>query len=98
MLKTLLNLEWIYETPRQAKANKRLDIHTFDLIPPPPDELTALLTLSRRGNMLAIQQRAVQIAQMGEKYGPFANKLERLARGYEVKKIRDFIDQFVGED
>ncbi len=97
MLETYLVLEWIYAPPA-AMAEKQADSATLELIPPPPDELAALLNLSRRGNMQAIRQRVAQISQMGEQYRPFAAKLDQLAKGYEVKKVHNLIEKYVGEE
>ncbi len=96
MLETYLALEWIYEAPRAARTEKRPDSDTLDLIPPPADKLATLLDLSRQGNMQTIHQQATQIAQMGAKYRPFANTLEQLTTGYEVKKIHTLIEHYAG--
>ncbi|MCP4541471.1 MAG: response regulator, partial [Chloroflexi bacterium] len=96
MLANYLTLEWIYQAP--SATLKQPDSDTLDLIPPPPEQLAALLNLSRRGNMQEIAQQAAQIAQMGEQYRPFAHLLEQLARGYQVKKVQNLIKRYAGEE
>jgi CheY-like chemotaxis protein len=68
------------------------------LVPPPQEELVVLLDLARRGDMRTIQGRATHIETLGEQYVPFADKLRKLAKGFEERQIRTLIEKYVEED
>ena len=84
-----LGLAWIYA---EAKAESKAP-----LVPPPPEELAALYRLVDEGRILDIRAQAVRLEKMGEAYLPFARKLQNLARGFEINKIKLFIEQFIEE-
>jgi signal transduction histidine kinase/ligand-binding sensor domain-containing protein/DNA-binding NarL/FixJ family response regulator len=85
-----LKLEWIYEAvDEEAREIK-------SLVPPPEDELEALLDLIERGNIRGIRERAVQIGKMDARYRPFVDRLDQLARDYEEKEIRALVEQSMG--
>ncbi len=67
------------------------------LIPPPKNELNALLELAQSGDMMAIERKAVQIAQMNEQYLPFANKICKLAKGFEEDEISMLLEQYLNK-
>ena len=68
------------------------------LFVPPQRELESLYELARWGNMRNIAQRAASLAEMDERYAPFAGQLEALANGYQSKAIVQFVEQFLAED
>ena len=65
---------------------------------PPQQELESLYELAQRGNMRSIEQRAESLAEMDERYAPFAGQLEALAKGYQSKAILQFVEQFLESD
>ena len=56
-----------------------------------------LYRLVNKGRILDIQAQAVGLEKMGEAYLPFSRKLQELARGFEINKIKTFIEQFIEE-
>jgi hypothetical protein len=66
-------------------------------VPPPPEELAALVYLARRGNMRKIWEQAALIEQMDKKYQPFAHTLEQLAKSYQEEEVRAFLEHYKGE-
>ena len=63
------------------------------LLAPPQQELEILHGLAMRGNMRKIEQRADHLAELDERYRPFANQLRRLADGYQSQAILSLVEQ-----
>ncbi len=68
------------------------------LISPPQEELTILLDLTLRGNMIALEKQADHLEAMDEKLIPFANKLRRLTKNFEDEQILTFIEQYAKQN
>jgi anti-sigma regulatory factor (Ser/Thr protein kinase) len=60
---------------------------------PPPEEVAILLELATMGDMRGIQDRAIALEKIDEKYNPFAKKLGELARGFEDEKLLALIER-----
>ncbi len=93
-----LALEWVYgealaEDNRVSQA--KLAEEEKCLIPPPAAEIAILLDLAMKGEIPRLRQRAIQIAQMGQEFQPFASRLEQLARDYEEDRILRLIKQYM---
>lgn len=65
------------------------------LVPPPPEELEILRELALKGDVYALQARAVHIETLGAEYAPFARHLHALARDFRVRAVEEFVQQFV---
>jgi CheY-like chemotaxis protein/anti-sigma regulatory factor (Ser/Thr protein kinase) len=91
LLETRLKLAWIYAKPEGSAAG------AAPLLPPPSETLAALHELARMGEILEIQQQALQLEEMDAAYGPFARKLQKLAKAFEIDQIKVFIKQFIEE-
>ncbi len=64
------------------------------LMPPPADELNALLDMALRGDLLGIEIRADQIEKQ-KSYESFTRTLRRLAGELEDEKVIAFIKQYL---
>ncbi|NUN14055.1 MAG: response regulator [Myxococcales bacterium] len=73
-------------------------ISPASLVAPSPQEAAALLELAMQGDIKGILQQVDQIEQAGEQFAPFANQVRRLAKGFQMKQIREFVKQFVREE
>jgi PAS domain S-box-containing protein len=62
---------------------------------PPPGEIEVLYQLARRGNMKDIARRAAYLRQLDAAYAPLAERLCRLAAGYQSKEILSLVEQHV---
>ncbi|MCB9098518.1 MAG: AAA family ATPase [Anaerolineales bacterium] len=96
-----LQVEWIYETngdlPDQAGpavSPAAPATATPEMVPPPPDEVAALLDLALQGDIKAILNRLDAIETAGEAYHPFTGRIRLLAKNFQMKQIRDFIGQY----
>ena len=91
---TLLNLAWL-EEPSVDSSIKHGTVGT--LVTPPREEMETLHLLALQGNMQFILQRADHLAQLDERYRPFAERLSVLARGYRSKELLAFVKQYLKE-
>ncbi|GEM_PF-821712 len=76
------------------KDGQKIVINQADLIPPPAEQMTALLDLAMMGDMDGLKKWATQISQLDERYLPFANKLQELAKNFEEETIVAFVEQY----
>lgn len=85
----LLQLAWIYEQPEDTPSTE--GDATEPLVLPPPEEMETLHHLARMGNMQKILQQATYLAELDERYRPFANQVILLAKRYQSKAILSFV-------
>ena len=97
LLEDNLEIEWIYSaqpdvTPPRP-TNPAIDLNSIAI--PPLDRLNLFLTLIKQGNIWELQQLALQLQTQPE-YEPFANRIIELAQRFQIKKLRQFIQQAMG--
>ncbi|HTN86190.1 MAG TPA: response regulator, partial [Sorangium sp.] len=85
-----LGLTWIYGRPAEKQAG---DGDAAELVVPPREQMEALHALALKGNMRDIQQLAAYLTTLDERYRPFADRLHRLAQGYQSKAIRHLAEE-----
>jgi CheY-like chemotaxis protein len=103
-----LKLEWIYDLPQsqeEVNETQNLKVTSADssladtcLISPPPEEIEKLFELAMRGNIKGIREQAQKLKLLDEKFILFAEQLEQLAKSFQIEKIREFIQQYRGEE
>jgi CheY-like chemotaxis protein len=98
-LQKYLRLEWIYEkleAPLEAArlAVPRLPKAPTAIVAPPAEELEKLFNLALRGNIQGIEKAVGELERLDAKFAPFATEIRQLAEGFQVKKIREFINSF----
>jgi PAS domain S-box-containing protein len=87
---SVLQLDWIYEPPSaEAPPVER------EIVAPPAHEMKALHQLALHGNMRDIVLTAERLAQLGERYKPFAQKLRAMAKGYQSRAILSFVESYL---
>jgi DNA-binding response OmpR family regulator len=89
---TLLKLHWTYE-PKAVPSAKVEAVGP--LVAPPARELEHLYRLARLGNMRDIAQWAQQVAELDERYRPFADQLRLMAKGYQSKAILTLVERYL---
>ena len=96
-LRTHLGLEWIYEEKEELEKIKHENQQLFQtaIVPPPSEQLKALLDLAMRGNIKAILERVALVEELDEKFVPFVTEVRKLAKGFQVKQIREVLKAYL---
>ena len=101
LLQSHLGLEWVYE--EEAATSRKQDdtqvqTHGGDssqacvsLVAPPVEEVAALFELAKIGDIKGILEGAERLEQMDERFLPLVRELRQLAKGFQVKKIRELL-------
>jgi PAS domain S-box-containing protein len=89
----ILKLNWTYEPQAAPFAEEEA---AGPLVAPPAPELERLHRLARLGDMRNIVQWAAQVAELDERYRPFADQLRLMAKGYQSKAILSLVEQYLG--
>jgi len=101
-LKKHLNLEWIYENASDfsnqysttlIKNGQKKD-NVNELIAPSKEELAILMDLVKKGRLPSLLEYLEQLERVDEKFIPFTQHLRQLAKGFQVKKIRQFLELY----
>jgi CheY-like chemotaxis protein len=94
-----LQLDWIYAEAKPVEpaiATRLANATPTELAVPPLSELSSLLECAKRGQIKGIQQELERLAQLDESYQPFVNKLSLLVKEFNIRKIRQFLQEKVG--
>jgi len=94
-----LNLNWIYEENETLGVFKTSMVYgqsekDLPIIPPPKEALDALFLVARQGDIMGIQEQAEKIRRIGTEFIPFADRIYNLSKNFQIKKIREFIEQY----
>jgi DNA mismatch repair protein MutH len=68
------------------------------LVAPPAEEIEELWQLAQIDNMRQIREQAAYLQGLDPAYGPFATRLDALARGYHSKQLVAFVARFRTEN
>ena len=87
-----LGLEWTYGEDMSATAEAADASLHRDGEMPPPEEIDAMLELSRRGDILGIKKRLTALASVEHGgYTTFVHGLEPFVASYQMNRIRDVL-------
>ncbi len=86
LLETHLDLEWVYETEGQATPGNGI-AGEGPMVPPPSEEINALLARAMEGDMRGIEKRGMLLERRSPELGPFARKLRGLAKEFRDREI-----------
>ena len=98
-----LNLEWTYEalTPSMVTIANSVEDTAFvaldnqELVPPDSEEIKMLYDLSRKGLVNNLLQEIDRIEALNPQCQPFTQTLRNLAKGFQLRQIKSFIEQFL---
>jgi signal transduction histidine kinase/DNA-binding NarL/FixJ family response regulator len=96
MLSKYLQIEWIY-SERQSKS-QRFSTHSeeaAEMIIPPASELIMLLDYVKKGSIKGIKTELENLVKKDKKYQIFVNEMSQLAKGFNIQKIRNYIQNVV---
>ncbi|MEQ9233460.1 PAS domain S-box protein [Coleofasciculus sp. E2-BRE-01] len=88
-----LGVEGIYEEPRES-TTVELETNTIPLVPPPASELAILSELLAMGDIQGMIDQAQHWEEVNSQWIPFAQQIHHLARGFQLKKIEQIIEQY----
>ena len=87
LLAAKLGLTWVY-----ASADNEREA---PMVAPPREQLVELCQLAEEGQIFEIQKIATRLEADDEAYIPFAQQLQKLARGFDIERIAAFIKQYL---
>lgn len=89
-----LGLEWIYEESESVRSISGFRALFSSPIVPPASEINTLFELAKIGDISSILERTTHIEQMGAEFVPFVTEVRQFAKGFQVKKLREFLAQY----
>ncbi|HSF74834.1 MAG TPA: response regulator, partial [Microcoleus sp.] len=101
LLRLHLRLEWVYEERSQtkkrreptAKASSEIAAADSRMVSPASESVLALLRLASMGDIEAILEETAKLEDSDPTLVPFVHHLRQLAKGFQLKQIRDFLKQ-----
>ncbi|NEP61765.1 MAG: response regulator, partial [Symploca sp. SIO2G7] len=100
MLRVHLKLEWVYEEKEIVDKMQNIsegETAQDKIVPPPAKELALLYDLARKGLVNKLLGEAERLEKLDQTLVPFSRRLQQLAKGFQIKKIRDLIKQYIEE-
>ena len=103
LLRLHLRLEWVYEEGSETKKRKALTPKVSSevaaaestIVPPDSESVLALLRLAAMGDIEAILEETAKLEHSDPTLGPFVHHLRQLAKGFQLKQIRDFLKLYL---
>lgn len=104
LLSKHLKLSWIYAETQKEKVRSHQPLSpgvspkpetTGEIIVPPVDDLAMLIEYAKKGQIKGIQKELEKIYKMNDKYKPFVNHLNQLVKTFNIKKIRQFLQNHI---
>jgi signal transduction histidine kinase/DNA-binding NarL/FixJ family response regulator len=95
MLSKYLQIEWIYSERKSKSQRFPISEEATEMIIPPASELTILLDYVKKGSIKGIQTELQNLAKKDQNYQVFVNEMSQLAQGFNIKKIRKFLQNVV---
>jgi DNA-binding response OmpR family regulator len=98
-LKTYLDLEWEYESEAELKSPDSGQISATGLpsAVPEPEIINRLLELAMMGDVVSIEEQAMQIEQQDVRFMEFTTQLRQLAKGFQIKPIQTLLKKSLPE-
>ncbi|MEG4801565.1 PAS domain S-box protein [Microcoleus sp. ARI1-B5] len=101
LLRLHLRLEWIYEDGSETKkrkvqtpkASSEIAVADRAMVSPASESVMTLLRLAAMGDIEAILEETAKLEHSDPKLVPFVHHVRQLAKGFQLKQIRDFLKQ-----
>ena len=101
-LRVHLGLEWIYEESSESKKCKTPSLSAaFDfpaysaLLPAAAESVAKLLKLAAMGDIEEFFEESAKLESLEQKLVPFVTRLRQLAKGFQLKQIRNILKQYI---
>jgi signal transduction histidine kinase len=105
MIRSLLDLKWVYEADGEMENPKvqntfseisgNLSQSSDAMLIPSAEVIERLYKHTKKGDLDSIVEEADQLEQEAAKFKPFAEELCRLAEGFQIKQLQQFIEQYM---
>ncbi|HLO47641.1 MAG TPA: ATP-binding protein [Kamptonema sp.] len=98
-IKTLLNLEWIYDEKLQPESKQALtnSERAVAVVPPSHEDLLILYNLSRKGLIKDLLQELTRIEHIDNEFIPFVQHLREFAKAFKLKQVRTYIEKYLDD-
>jgi PAS domain S-box-containing protein len=98
-LKTYLDLEWEYEDEPEPQLpdSDQISAASLQSAVPSPEIIDHLLQLAMMGDVVSIEEQAMQIAQQDDRFMEFTTQLRQLAKGFQIKPIQTLLKKYLPE-
>ncbi|MBE9128131.1 response regulator [Coleofasciculus sp. LEGE 07092] len=103
VLQLHLRLQWIYDDSSGVGIEQSAISTTDNLqlgtdrasewVIPPEEELTLLWDLAMKGRVKTLLEQIERLETLSDRFVPFAQELHQLAETFQLKKIRDIIEE-----
>ena len=99
-----LQLEWVYESidsPSVETVRQSGNIDStakISITVPSDEEIKNLYRLALIGDVIGLQKQADILEQHSEEWMSFATELRQLAKSFQVKKLQEFIRQYMNSN
>lgn len=97
LLEKHLQLEWIYESEEESDRPPQPPVVETEMIYPHPEELEKLLHLAMMGHLKGIDEAIAGLQERDRKFSAFAARVRELVEGFQIRKIREFLQSCVVE-
>ena len=101
-LRVHLGLEWIYEESSESQKRKTLSLSPASdfpayssLLPAASESVAKILKLAAMGDIEEIFEESAKLESLEQKLVPFVSKLRQLAKGFQLKQIRNILKQYI---
>jgi len=91
-----LNLEWIFEGDVSARESSDSASEQITITPPSLDKLIELYNLAMIGDVMGLEEKALELKTKEHELIPFADKLCRLANDLLIEDIQVFLSRYMG--
>ncbi len=96
-IKTYLDLEWEYESDPEPKLpeSDQISVTGLQSAVPSPEIIHQLLQLAMMGDVVSIEEQAIQIAQQDDRFMEFTTQLRQLAKSFQIKPIQTLLKKYL---
>jgi CheY-like chemotaxis protein len=101
-LRLHLGLEWIYGESSENKKRKTSSLSPASdfpayssLLPAASESVAKLLKLAAMGDIEEIFEESAKLESLEPNLVPFVSKLRQLAKGFQLKQIRNTLNQYI---
>ncbi|MCY7385135.1 MAG: response regulator, partial [Microcoleus sp. CAN_BIN18] len=100
-LRVHLGLEWIYQESAQSKKRKTPSLSPSGfpaysaLLPAAAESVAKILKLAAMGDIEEIFEESANLESLEPKLVPFVARLHQLAKGFQLKQIRNILKQYI---